>query len=310
LGTEKVVGRITPHGSAFALDPIAIAPGGNTAYVVSDNVLTPIDLASGLAKAPISLGSPTGGIADATGLPSSIAIAPDGRTAYVAIPGKGTIVPVQLAPLSSASPIVLGGTPQSIAIAPNGDAAYVTNTTTNAVDVVNLVSGAVSSITGIVDPLQIAITPNGARAYVTTGTAIIPIDLTVGSVLPPIKVGSITEGFVPGPIVVSRDGQRVYVANTESATGNATVLVASTRSNTIIHSLGGFSQPVGISFAGDGHTLYVLNVAPSPGAVIGGGIGTSLAVQKNALVPIDLNSGVVRTPILLPAAPRSIGLGR
>lgn len=310
LATGKVVGRITPHGSALALDPIAIAPDGNTAYVVSDNVLTPIDLASGLAKAPISLGSPTGGIADATGYPSSIAIAPDGRTAYVAVPGKGTIVPVHLASRSNASPIFLGGTPQSIAIAPNGATAYVTNTTTDAVDVVNLVTGSVNSIAGIVDPLEVAITPNGARAYVSTGTGIVPIDLPSGSVFAQIRVGSMRAGFVPGPIVVSQDGQRIYVANTESAIDNATVFVASTRSNTIIHSLGGFAQPVGLSLAGDGHTLYVLNVAASPGAAIGGGSGTSSAVQKNALVPIDLNSGVVHRPILLPAAPRSFGLGR
>lgn len=309
LATKRVIGRITPHGSALALNPIAIASGDATAYVVSDNILTPIDLATGLPKSPISLGSPTGGIADATGYPTSIAITPNGRTAYVAIPGQGAIVPVHLASRSSASPIVLGGTPRSIAIAPNGETAYVTNSTANAVDVVNLETGSVASIGGIPDPLQIALTPNGARAYVTTQTGIVPINLTSMSVSPLIKVGSIRAGFVPGPIAVSNDGQRIYVANTESASGNAAVVVASTTSNSIIDLLGGFSGPVGISLANKGHTLYVLNAAASPGVLIGRSSGTSV-VQKNALVPVDLNSGKVRAPIPLPAGPRSLGIGR
>ena len=186
LTNNKIVGRITPHGSRLALDPIAMAPDGKTAYVVSDNVLTPIDLRLGLAKAPIILGSPTGGTADSTGFPSSIAIAPNGQTAYVAIPAQGTVVPVRLTPLSAASPIHLGGTPRSIAISPNGDTAYVTNSTTGSIDIVNLLTGSVGlPINGIVDPQQIALTPNGQTAYVGSGSAIVPIDLTSGACVPP-----------------------------------------------------------------------------------------------------------------------------
>jgi DNA-binding beta-propeller fold protein YncE len=195
LTTKKIVKRITPHGGTSALIPIAIAPGGRIAYVVSDNVMTPINLRSGVTMTPVTLGPSTAGIADATGYPGSIAITPNGRTAYVAIPGLGTIVPVHLSPLSSASPILLGGTPGSIAIAPNGETAYVTNSTTSTIDVVDLATDAVHSITGIVDPHEIALTPNGRRAYVTAGSAIVPIDLGSESVLTPIKDGSMDVGF-------------------------------------------------------------------------------------------------------------------
>jgi hypothetical protein len=64
LASKKVVGRITPHGRNFALDPIAIAPGGRTAYVVSDNIFTAIDLVSDSAMTPITLGSATGETAE------------------------------------------------------------------------------------------------------------------------------------------------------------------------------------------------------------------------------------------------------
>jgi YVTN family beta-propeller protein len=307
LASKKIIGRITPHGSLFALDPIAI--DGETAYVVSDNILTPIDLASGLALAPVTLGPSSGETADATGFPSSIAIAPSGRTAYVAVPGQGTIVPVHVAPLSVASPIFLGGTPRSIAISPNGETAYVANPTTGAIDVVNLGTDSVaSSISGIVDPQEIALTPNGQRAYVSTGTAVVPIDLHSERVLAPIDVGSLGAGFDPGPIVVSPDGKSVYVANTESATGDAAVSVVNTASNTVVGRLGGFSQPIGISLVANAHTLYVLNVAPSPGAVIGGGSSRRDAVEDNALVPVDLNDDVVQALVPIPAEPRSFGI--
>src|SRR6202034_1906783 len=281
LASQKIVGRITPQGSLFALDPIAI--DGETAYVVSDNILTPIDLASGLALAPVTLGPSSGETADATGFPSSIAIAPNGRTAYVAIPGQGTIVPVHLAPLSVASPILLGGTPRSIAISPNGDTAYVANSTTGAIDVVNLLTDSVGMPISIADPQEIALTTNGQRAYVSTGAAVVPIDLHSERVLAPIDVGSLGAGFDPGPIVVSPDGKSVYVANTESATGDAAVSVVNTASNTVVGRLGGFSQPAGISLVANAHTLYVLNVAPSPGAVIGGVSSRRDAVEDNAL---------------------------
>jgi DNA-binding beta-propeller fold protein YncE len=290
LASKKVVGRITPHGRNFALDPIAIAPGGRTAYVVSDNIFTAIDLVSDSAMTPITLGSATGETADSKGFPSSIAIAPNRQTAYVAIPGHGTIVPVHLAPLHAASPVFLGGTPRSITIAPNGKTAYVTNPTTSVIDVIKLATDSVGLPIHIIDPQQIAITPNAKRAYVSTGTAIVPIDLRSDSALTPIKVGSIRAGFVPGPIAVSPDGQDIYVANTESGSGNAAVLIVSTTSNKIIARLGGFSGPVGLSVVGDGQMLYVLNTAPSPGAVVGGGSRTPSEVDTNALVPVDLNN--------------------
>jgi DNA-binding beta-propeller fold protein YncE len=88
------------------------------------------------------------------------------------------------------------------------------------------------------------------------------------------------------------------------------VSVVSTASNTVVGRLGGFSGPVGISLVGDAHKLYVLNVAPSPGAVFSGGRSRRDAVEDNALVPVDLNDGLVQTPIPIPAAPRSFGIGR
>jgi hypothetical protein len=81
-----------------------------------------------------------------------------------------------------------------------------------------------------------------------------------------------------------------------------------TASNTVVGRLGGFSQPIGISLVANAHTLYVLNVAPSPGAVIGGGSSRRDAVEDNALVPVDLNDDVVQALVPIPAEPRSFGI--
>jgi DNA-binding beta-propeller fold protein YncE len=220
--------------------------------------------------------------------------------------------PVHLASLSAASPIYVGGTPRSIAIAPDGATAYVSNSSSGAIDIVNLTTDSVGlPIKGLQDPQEIAITPNGQRAYVTASNGVVPIDLTSGGVLAPIGVTSTGSGFAPGPIAVSSDGRNVYIANTESATGDAAVSVVSTASNTVIARLGGFSGPAAISLVGSTHTLYVLNTAPYPGAVISGGRTTSShPIEQNALVPVDLANGIVEVPIPIPATPRSFGIGR
>ena len=308
LATDKVVRRIEPHGSLFSLNPIAIAPGGHTAYVVSDNVLTPIDLPSGSVKSSITLGPPTGQSADASGLPSSIAIAPDGRTAYVAIPALGEIVPVHLDSLTVGTPISVGGHPFEIAIAPNGKTAYVPDSSSSTIDVVNLVTDSVEArITGIADPHEIAIAPNGRRAYVSAGgislpPSVVPIDLSTGRILAPTALASHGFGDVPGSMAVSPDGRTVYVPFAHSVSG-AQVSIFSTARNKVIARLGYFSLPIGIALAGSTHTLYVLNTAPSE--IIGNSRGI---VEGNALVPIDLDRGRIDKPISIPATPRSVGI--
>jgi YVTN family beta-propeller protein len=314
LATQKVVRLMEPRGSNFALNPIAIAPGDHTAYVDSDNVLTAIDLTSGKVRASITLGPPTGALADGSGLPSSIAIAPNGQTAYVAIPVLGTIVPVHLAPLSVGAPISVGGHPFQIAIAPNGETAYVPNSASSTIEVVNLATDSVEApITGIGDPHEIAIAPDGQRAYVSAGGInlppnVVPIDLSTGRALAPIALESHGFGNVPGPMQVSPDSRTVYVPFARSITG-AQILVLNTATNQVMARLGQFSSPIGMTLVGHTGTLYVLNTAPSQGGRTATRDRNS-PVQSNALVPIDLAQGRIEKPIPIPASPRSVGIAQ
>ena len=78
--------------------------------------MTPIRIATNTALPPITVGR----------IPVAIAITPDGKTAYVADGGSGTVTPIETATNTRArrSP---SAAPIAIAITPDGNTAYVTN---------------------------------------------------------------------------------------------------------------------------------------------------------------------------------------
>jgi len=99
-----------------------------TAYVVNHGgppgsadpgTVTPIDTATSQAGAAIKVGNG----------PGDIAITPNGRTAYVANFGGGsvagdTVTPISIATGKAGKPITVGRFPGPIAITPNGKTAY------------------------------------------------------------------------------------------------------------------------------------------------------------------------------------------
>jgi PKD repeat protein len=121
-----------------------------------------IDTATNTVVATISLGGPT----------ASIAITPDGKTAYV-VGFAGEVTPIDLATNTAGATFSAGSTSFGIAIAPDGGTAYV----------VNEFSGSVTPFLTATDtalpPIPVttlavadAITPDGKTLYVTnTGTS-------------------------------------------------------------------------------------------------------------------------------------------
>jgi YVTN family beta-propeller protein len=142
----------------------------------SSNSVTPINVLTGAVGKAITVGSG----------PAGIAIAPNGKTAYVTDAGTtpigDTVTPINLKTHKALAPITVGDGPQGIAITPDGSTAYVAN------------AG------GIV---------NGQNAPL--GHSVTPIDLKTGVAGSPINVGN-----APTAVVASSDGSTVYVANTGS----------------------------------------------------------------------------------------------
>jgi len=107
---------------------IAVTPDGKTAYVpatpsAGDEVVTPIDTATGTAGKPISAGRPAAGGCEA----DVIAVTPDGKTAYVTSYNDGTVIPISTATNTAGPPIRTGTNPSDIAITPDGETAYASN---------------------------------------------------------------------------------------------------------------------------------------------------------------------------------------
>jgi YVTN family beta-propeller protein len=70
--------------------------------------VTPISTATGTAGKPIKVGL----------FPDAIAITPDGKTAYVASSGPGTVTPIRTATGTAGKAIKVGSYPSAIAITP------------------------------------------------------------------------------------------------------------------------------------------------------------------------------------------------
>jgi len=158
-GAER---RLLPFASRFA-----IAPNGRMAYVAGFAAgLVPVDLVTGRALPPIKM----------PGLVQAVAIALDGRSAYVL--GQRNRQQALVVPVSTAR-----------------------NTAGKPIDV--RIDGGVALVGGIL------ITPDGKTAYVDGGGYVTPVDLATDRALAPITVPAY---FIDdlGVMLMSPDGKVVY----------------------------------------------------------------------------------------------------
>ena len=209
-GSSPIGHTVTPVDLATgrALAPIAVGPGpegiaitpdGATAYVadagaivsgqvggVGDTV-TPIDLATGRALAPIPVGN----------APVAVAVSPDGSAVYVANASSGSVSPVPVGSGAAAPPIAVAGSPQALAFA-GGDSAtlYVAVGSSGVARGGTLVP--ISTATGragrptpvCAEPAGVADEPRTAPVKRITSARIVPVDLPSGTAGSPVAVGS------------------------------------------------------------------------------------------------------------------------
>jgi YVTN family beta-propeller protein len=165
-----------------------------TAYVgnYGSGTVTPINTATNTAGAPIAVTEPI-----------AIAIAPDGRTAYVAS-RAGRVTPINTATNTAGAPISTGVSNQwGIAIAPNGQAAYLGDYAANTLIPINLATNSTGAASKVgAGPVGVAITPDGATAYVSDSAdnSLSPVTLASGTVGTAIGIGS-----TPYPVAITPD---------------------------------------------------------------------------------------------------------
>jgi YVTN family beta-propeller protein len=203
-----------------------------------------------------------------------VAIAPDGKRAYVSSKIASTVSVINTATNALiGSPIEVGVENESfdrgLAITPDGRHLYVARVGDDEVSMIdtetNLVIG--SPIPVGDGPRAMAITPDGKRLYVTnnndsaTGDSVSVIDTATNTVIgAPIPVG-----LEPRGIAITPDGSRAYVAN---QAGN-TVSVINTATNTVIGApIPVATDPVGVAITPDGSRVLVGSEKPAPNNVI------------------------------------------
>jgi len=260
LGLAMVTGTVMlPVSPAFAQG----APSGLMAYVTETlGVVTPVNIATGTAGTPITVGP----------MPTAIAITPDGKTAYVANEGSNTVTPITIATGTAGTPITVGSTPDAIAITPNGQTAYVANEGSRTVTPITVATGTAGTPIPVGNaPVAIAITPDGQTAYVvnTSSDSVTPITVATGTAGTPITVGLAPEG-----IAITPDGTTAYVVSNSASTDTPITIPITVASNTA-----GTPIPIG-SYPDDMPWDIAINFGPvTTGSGSSGSTGSGPVVE-------------------------------
>ncbi|HEX5146603.1 MAG TPA: PKD domain-containing protein [Conexibacter sp.] len=267
---------LTLLGTAVGLTPAASAARPVKGYVASvvGAQLTPFDAGTGVFGTPLSL----------SGNPWGVAIAPDGRTAYLANAGTNTVTPIDTATDTPGTPIVVGNTPRTIGITPDGRTAYVADLGSGSVTPIDLATNAAGAPIVVGSGAHgIAISPDGTRVYVTDifSDAVSVIDTATNAVVDTIAVAN-----GPYTIVITPDGRSVYV----TTLGGQAVVPIDTATDTAGTPIPIGAPDYGIGMAPDGATVYV------------GAWGTG------TLVPIDTATNTAGTPLSVGSGPEGIAI--
>jgi YVTN family beta-propeller protein len=162
--------------------------------------------------------------------PSFVAVAPDGRHAYVANGDAQVITVVDTAVNQVTATIpIAAGPPQFLTFAPDGHTLYVTifndQQTLHAIDVLDTVSNTeIARIQLPASPFDPAISPDGQLLFVTNHDvgSVSVVATATNTVIGQIKVPP-----NPHSVAFSRDGSRAYTANHNS--GLVSVINTATR---------------------------------------------------------------------------------
>jgi YVTN family beta-propeller protein len=291
---------------------VAVSADGTHAYVTNSasSSVSVIDTATDAVVATIDLG----------GNPSALAVTPDGASLYVLLT-SGVVEVVDTLTQATSATVTIGATGGGgIALTPDGTRAYVAAGLVSVVDTVTntVVRTFPAEVTAAPDvtttAIGVAVAPDGARAYVTTttfffgnsgfsgGGSIAVVDTATDTVTQAIWLGA-----VPGPIALTPDGSRAYVAidniwvNTGYGAGflpGRSVAVVDTLTSTVAGS-------IDLGAAGTNWTLQ--NTAK--GVVVTPDRGHVYAsVPRLGIVAVaDVNTNLVVSTIPVAAGPSGLG---
>jgi YVTN family beta-propeller protein len=240
---------------------LALSPSGDRLYVLSngDGAIRFFDTSTRqLVRPPIVVG---------TG--ERLAVSRDGQWLYVA---AGSVLAIEVA--TGAVTGISFSLSSDLVFSLDGKKLYVSDRNASLVGVVDTDPGsptfntvAKQIVLADEEPYGLALSPDGSRVYVSnrqnlarTETSVDVIDTTNDVLLPPRAVLTLGPGGGVSRLVVSSDGQRIYVTN-ESSNDVAVLDAASVSQIDVIHTGGAALRDVAI--APDEQTLLLSAKSPT-----------------------------------------------
>ncbi|WP_018332049.1 SMP-30/gluconolactonase/LRE family protein [Actinomycetospora chiangmaiensis] len=298
---------VTPAGTQTDLGDLpldaALSPDRSTLAVVNAGQATQsvqlVEAATGRVTQTLPYPNPK---AVFTG----VAFSPDGRTLFVSGGGQNLVRRYGLTngqategpsiPLPTTSPTgaPIQPFPSGLAVTPDGTRLVVADQQADAVSVVDLASGAVTTTGAGHRPRGVAVSPDGRTAWVADegGTTVAVVDLS-GAV--PAQTGSVAVGTHPNTLVRSADGRTLYAADGDS--DQVSVIDTASRAVSRTFSLAPYpnapvgTNPDGLALSPDERTLYVANAGNNDVAVLDTTSGQVRGLIPTAWYPTAVVAG-------------------
>jgi YVTN family beta-propeller protein len=182
---------------------LLVGPTGDRVYVTTaDGTLYVVETSGYSVVTTLNVGPAANGLA----------FSPDGSVLYVSSRDAGTVVAIDPVTNTVTRTYDLGGAPQRLAVAPDGSELYVANEL-HGLDVVNVASGAVTSVGFGTASYGLGLTPDGAELYVLLPDA---GEVRVLARATRAPLNTIPIGGRPRNVAFSRDGRTALVTNEEA----------------------------------------------------------------------------------------------
>jgi YVTN family beta-propeller protein len=227
-------------------------------------------------------------------LPYGLAVAPDGKRAYVTDAVFSTVAIVDLVHERLVTKAPVAYLPAGLAVTPNGSEVYVSNSDSSTISAIDVATNQLIGQTEAgARPRRVTTTPDGSRAYVANwlGNTVSVIDAHAIS-----KITDIDVGYAPYNVVMSPDGHYCYV----NLSGEGVAFI-NTSTNRVERKLrygpGGVTGDLSdLAVSPDGANLYALDAQTGFFGVRIVDARTAKLVGNIRVSPLDGLSGMAMQP--------------